>query len=279
MKNLKEYFIKELGWGWHYQGKAVFQFLCDAAKFCEGGVILDAGAGHMRYKPFFDNCIYLSQEHSAGIDFKQMKKLKYDLVSPIDKNIPLRDNSVDGILSTSVIEHLRYPEAFFKEAFRVLKPGGKIFINVPFIHPEHEVPFDFQRPTRYGLERWLKDVGFQNCSIKPSTSSTESACAFIVESLKDDILKGLTRKELRKIFNIKALDIVKVARSMFSIFSFVTLKFVTNVFCRILKLFADRGAHEHTRFPVGWITIATKPGLYKKEYFKNKEVFLSKHLA
>lgn len=272
MKHLKDYFIKELGWGWGYQSKKVFQLLCDASIFCDGDVILDAGAGHMRYKLFFSNCIYLSQEHPLGMEFKKMESLEYDLVSPIDKYIPLRNDSVSGILSTSVLEHVRYPENFFREAYRVLKPGGKIFINVPFNYPEHEIPFDYQRPTRYGLERWFEDAGFNEYCIEPSSSSIESACAFINDSLRDDLLKGFGRKDLSNILKRKPSNILRIS---FNVATYIILGFVSKYYTILLKAFADRGGTKHTRFPVGWIAVATKPGLFKKDYYKTKAEYLA----
>lgn len=272
MKNLKDYFIKELGWGWGYQSKKVFQLLSDASSFCDGGVILDAGAGHMRYKPFFENCIYLSQEHPAGIEFKKMKGLNYDLISALDVRIPLNNDCVDCIISTSVLEHLRYPENFFREAYRVLKPGGKIFINVPFNYPEHEIPFDYQRPTRYGLERWFEDAGFNEYCIEPSSSSIESVCAFINASLKDDLLKGFGRKDLSNILKRKPTDILGIS---FAVAIYIILAFVSKLYSKLLKAFADRGGTKHTRFPVGWIAVATKPGLFKKNYYETKAEYLT----
>jgi SAM-dependent methyltransferase len=225
MKDLKEYFVKDLNWGLGYQANKVFQLLSDASSFCDGGVILDAGAGHMRYKPFFENCIYLSQEHPDGIQLKNMGEKKYDLISPLDLCIPLNNDCVDVIISMSVLEHMRYPEKFFKEAFRVLKPGGKIFINVPFTHPEHEIPFDFQRPTRYGLKRWFDDAGFDDFYIEPSSSSIESASGLLIDALRDDLLKGVRRKDLKISFNLAV---------------FIILRFITKGYIKLLKAFADR---------------------------------------
>lgn len=35
----REYFEKELGWGFGYQARRVFQLLGDASSFCDGGVV------------------------------------------------------------------------------------------------------------------------------------------------------------------------------------------------------------------------------------------------
>ncbi len=45
--------------------------------------------------------------------------------------LPFKDSSFDIITSMSVIEHLPYPEAAFRELSRVLKPGGVAVIQTP----------------------------------------------------------------------------------------------------------------------------------------------------
>ncbi len=44
------------------------------------------------------------------------------------------DQSFDIILSNDVLEHVNLPEEAIAEIYRILKPGGEIFITVPF-HP------------------------------------------------------------------------------------------------------------------------------------------------
>lgn len=59
----------------------------------------------------------------------------YDYDLDITKPLPFEDNSIDYIFMEHVIEHVTYKESwdFFKEANRVLKPGGKIRIITPSI--------------------------------------------------------------------------------------------------------------------------------------------------
>lgn len=60
-------------------------------------------------------------------------KAKPNMVLDITKELPFKDNSIDEILASHVLEHLE-GESFFKlmeEAHRVLKEGGVFKIRVP----------------------------------------------------------------------------------------------------------------------------------------------------
>lgn len=49
-----------------------------------------------------------------------------------NEKLPFKDNSFDFILAADVIEHIYDTDLIFYELARVLKPGGKIFISVPY---------------------------------------------------------------------------------------------------------------------------------------------------
>lgn len=44
-------------------------------------------------------------------------------------NLPLRDSSVDAFISLAALHHTQERNAFYEEAFRVLRPGGKLLIG------------------------------------------------------------------------------------------------------------------------------------------------------
>ena len=66
--------------------------------------------------------------------------LPVDVVSPGDQ-LPLEDNSVDFVISSHVIEHFPDPIKALREWYRVVKPGGYLYI----IAPHKERTFDKER--------------------------------------------------------------------------------------------------------------------------------------
>ena len=85
----------------------------------------------------------------------------------LEKKIPLKNNSIDYILSTQVLEHMKNPDKLFKEASRVLKKGGKMFLTTNFLYEIHMAPYDYFRFTKYGLAALSKSNGLKIESIKP----------------------------------------------------------------------------------------------------------------
>jgi LSD1 subclass zinc finger protein len=71
--------------------------------------------------------------------------------------LPFADGTVDGIICTNVLEHVADASACIAEIARVLKPGGHLYVTVPFIFPTHPDPLDMQRWTLAGLRHAFRD--------------------------------------------------------------------------------------------------------------------------
>lgn len=121
------------------------------------GNVLDFGCGSGPYRRLLCNASeyvgleYDTPENRVG----KRADIFYDGVT-----IPLSDGSMNGLLSTQTLEHVPNPERIVEEWNRVLCPGGKLLVTVPFMWPEHEMPYDFQRYTTNGLRRILEGKGF-----------------------------------------------------------------------------------------------------------------------
>jgi SAM-dependent methyltransferase len=69
-------------------------------------------------------------------------------------HIPLADTSVDAVWIQAVLEHVLDPWRVVSEIHRVLKPGGIVYAETPFLQQVHEGAYDFTRFTESG-HRWL----------------------------------------------------------------------------------------------------------------------------
>ncbi len=102
------------------------------------------------------------EEYVKKVDYKILDKVEDynpDIVGDIH-NLPFEDNSIDAIICIAVLEHVEEPSQAMKEVFRVLKPGGHCFINIPFLyyyHPMKGYYKDFYRFTYDGVEYLTRD--------------------------------------------------------------------------------------------------------------------------
>ena len=76
-------------------------------------------------------------------------------------HLALRDASIDCVVSTGTFEHIAEPARALAEFQRVLKPGGLVHIETPFIFPFHPDPEDHTRWTLDGLRALCARAGFE----------------------------------------------------------------------------------------------------------------------
>jgi SAM-dependent methyltransferase len=69
-------------------------------------------------------------------------------------DIPLLSDSIDGVWIQAVLEHVLDPSRVVQEIQRVLKAGGIVYSETPFMQQVHEQAYDFTRFTHSG-HRWL----------------------------------------------------------------------------------------------------------------------------
>jgi SAM-dependent methyltransferase len=79
-----------------------------------------------------------------------------DIVGDIH-NLPIKDGSFDCVFCTGTLEHVRDPWQAVRELHRIVRSGGVIHIDVPFIQGYHPDPTDYWRFTLDGLRLLCQD--------------------------------------------------------------------------------------------------------------------------
>ena len=171
------------------------------AKLNPGEIVLDLGSGGgidvllsaRRVGPtgktygldMTDEMLSLARENQLKAGVENVEFLKGEI-----ENIPLRDNAVDVIISNCVINLSGDKDRVLREAFRVLKPGGRFAVSDVVVHGE--VPAE----VRQNMLLWvgciagalqdheyvakLAKAGFDEIDIEPTrVYNIEDARAFL----------------------------------------------------------------------------------------------------
>jgi SAM-dependent methyltransferase len=135
-----------------------------------------------------DDMLALARENQRKAGVSNVEFLKGTIEA-----VPLPDSSVDVIISNCVINLSADKDAVLREAFRVLKPGGRFAVSDVVVRGE--VPQEVRR----SMELWvgciagalsdtdfaakLKSAGFEDVQIEPwRVYKLEDARAFLTES-------------------------------------------------------------------------------------------------
>lgn len=134
-----------------------------------GGTILNIGSGETSYGP-----------NVVNMDIGPFPNV--DLVG-VAERLPVADGSCDGAILIAVLEHVRDADRTLTEARRVLRPGGELFVDVPFIQGFHASPHDYRRYTQPGLIEAVERLGFEvqasGVSVGPASGATWVASEFL----------------------------------------------------------------------------------------------------
>lgn len=123
---LKEKFY---GKGWTHPYRTYEKVILD--HIGPESVVLDAGCG--QNAPVLQKLVGFGK-YLIGIDVCELHKAEKSVFYLLKSNlqtISLKDNSVDLVISRSVLEHIRNPEEAYREIYRILKPGGYFIFLTP----------------------------------------------------------------------------------------------------------------------------------------------------
>lgn len=112
-------------------------------------------------------------------------------------HIPLPTGSVDGVVIQAVLEYIPDPAQTIAEIYRVLKPNGLVYSEMPFMQDVHGGRYDFTRLTHLGhlrLYRRFSEISSGACG-GPAT-----ALAWALQHFFLAFVRAPWQRDLAKIF-------------------------------------------------------------------------------
>jgi SAM-dependent methyltransferase len=191
------------------------------------GTFLDVGCGTMPFRRYVETRV----ERYDSLDIEP-RVPGVTFVSDICAMPMVRTNGYDGALCSEVLEHVGDPQRALLEVHRILRPGGKLLLSVPFLARLHEEPRDYFRYTRHGLAHLLAGGGFQVVEIVP----IGSVFSFLGHQISILLLSATYR--------------IPVVRD---------LAFGVNALAVVLPCYLlDRLSRLRPKLPAGYVAVATK---------------------
>lgn len=128
------------------------------------GRVLDVGCGDKPYRALLPASVtaYVGVDRQRGHGAPAGPDVLADAHA-----LPFADGAFDAVVSFQVFEHLADPARALAECTRVLRPGGDLVLTVPGVWPAHELPHDYWRFTRYGLETLTAGAGLTLVELTP----------------------------------------------------------------------------------------------------------------
>ena len=133
---------------WQYeQGERTIEFFLqryDIKEMFEGKTIIDIGCGAGGKSIYYASCgaekvygleiLEKYREEAMSLAESVGMEDKFEFVTGDSAALPFEDNVADTIIVNDAMEHVGNPEKTISEMLRVLKKGGKIYINFPPYH-------------------------------------------------------------------------------------------------------------------------------------------------
>lgn len=170
-----------------------------------GGRLLDVGCGSKPYRSLFAVDAYIGLDIDSAMSRQRgVADLFY-----AGHVFPFADETFDSVLCNQVLEHVFNPDEFLGEIVRILKPGGKLLLTVPFVWDEHEQPYDYARYSSFGLRALLEKQKFR-VLVQKKLGADASTLFQLVNVYLFKVIQGLPLS-LRLLLTVTAMAFVNLA--------------------------------------------------------------------
>jgi SAM-dependent methyltransferase len=123
------------------------------------GHLVDLGCGKVPlYDAYKD---YITESLCVDWPASIHKNPFLDAECDLNLTLPFQNEQFDTIILSDVLEHISNPTQLYSEMCRILKPSGKVIMNVPFFYKLHETPHDYFRYTKFALLKFANDSRFK----------------------------------------------------------------------------------------------------------------------
>jgi SAM-dependent methyltransferase len=166
---------------------AKFRFVRDRSK----GIVLDIGCASRWPENVVPRGSYVA------LDNYRTGKTRYGASPDVfcdAASLPFRDGCIGTVLLLDVLEHLKDPVRSLVEVARILEPGGRLLLQVPFLYPLHDEPFDFRQWTAHCLQGLATEAGLL-CDDTISVSHPVVTAAVLANvAMAITVAKGLAER-------------------------------------------------------------------------------------
>jgi len=176
-------------WLYNQGNKILINYLNDIG---ENKTVLDIGCFNKWPEKIIPaSCIY------HGLDYLETAEQWYQSVPDCyadARQLPIASSSVDAVLLIDVLEHINDPGSVFSESSRVLKKGGCLVMQVPFLYPLHDEPRDYFRFTEHGFRMLAKQMNFKIQKFTATGHPIETATLMLNIAFAKSVYNWFTTK-------------------------------------------------------------------------------------
>lgn len=135
-------------------------------------VVFDIGGcrrfqkGLAKYKEYFNGCCFRTVDVN--------RQCQPDILADA-QNLPIASETADGVLCRALFEYVENPQKAASEVYRILKPGGKCFASMVFLHSYHgkKTKKDYWRFSQDGIQYLFRQFSrIEICSLCGNLETT-----------------------------------------------------------------------------------------------------------